>query len=62
MLEIDLQKYLNQEIELDKISFEPIETYRMVLTITGQGLREHLDECILQSLKEIVSKLEDKNK
>lgn len=62
MPEIDLQKYLNQEVDLDKISFEPIETYRMVLSISGKGLRGHLDECILQSLKEIVAKLEDKNK
>lgn len=62
MPEIDLQKYLNKEVDLDKISFEPIETYNMILTISGQGLREHLDECILQSLKELVAQLEDKNK
>lgn len=62
MPEIDLQKYLDKEIDLKQISFEPIETYCMRMTISGPNLKEHLDKCIVKALKKVIVQLEAKNK
>lgn len=62
MNDIELQKYLNTEIGLDKVSFEPEETYCMKIMISGQKLRENLKECMIKTLEEITKQLKANTK